>query len=47
MNDVVLPTRKGVEVRLRCVTIPEPELATILQKLKLEPPKRLQNNPNL
>lgn len=47
LNDVVLPTRKGVEVRLRCVTAPEPELAAILQKLKLEPPKRLRNNPYL
>jgi len=45
--DVVLPTRKGVEIRLRCVTAPEPELAIILQKLKLNPPKRLNFNPNL
>ena len=45
--DVVLPTRKGVDIRLRCVTAPDPELAMILQKLKLKPPKRLKMNPNL
>lgn len=45
--DVVCPTRKGVEIRLRCVTAPEPELAILLQKLKLIPPKRLNFNPNL
>ncbi|MBM3284284.1 MAG: IS1634 family transposase [Candidatus Aminicenantes bacterium] len=45
--DVVLPTRKGVEIRLRCVTAPDPELAIVLQKLKLNPPKRLKFNPNL
>jgi transposase len=47
LNDVVLPTRKGVDIRLRCVTMPDPELALILQKLNLEPPKRLKINPNL
>jgi transposase len=47
LNDVVLPTRKGVDIRLRCVTMPEPELATILHKLKLSPPKRLKINPHL
>jgi len=45
--DVVCPTRKGVEIRLRYVTAPEPELAILLQKLKLIPPKRLNFNPNL
>jgi transposase len=45
--DVVLPTRKGVEIRLRCVTAPDPELAFVLQKLKLKPPKRLNFNPDL
>jgi transposase len=47
LNDVVLPTRKGVDIRLRRVTTPEPELATILHKLKLTPPKRLKINPQL
>jgi hypothetical protein len=45
--DVVLPTRKGVDIRLRCVTAPDPELAIVLQKLKLKPPKKLNFNPNL
>jgi hypothetical protein len=47
LNDVVLPTRKGVDIRLRCVTMPDPELSLIMQKLKLDPPKRLKINPNL
>lgn len=40
--DVVLPTRKGIEIRLRCVSKPEQHLAILLQKLKLHPPERLQ-----
>jgi len=47
LTDVVLPTRKGVEIRLRCVTKPEPALALLLQKLKLKPPSRLIFNANL
>jgi len=47
LNDIVLPTRKGVDIRLRCVTMPDPDLATILHKLKLTPPKRLKINPHL
>jgi transposase len=47
LNDVVLPTRKGVDIRLRCVTKPDPELATTLHKLKLSPPKRLKIKPHL
>lgn len=40
--DVVLPTRKGIEIRLRCVSKPEQHLATLLQKLDLRPPPRLE-----
>ena len=40
--DVVLPTRKGIEIRLRCVSKPEQHLATLLHKLDLRPPERLQ-----
>lgn len=47
LTDVVLPTRKGVDIRLRCVSTPEPDLAMLLQKLKLKPPTRLAPNPNL
>jgi len=40
--DVVLPTRKGIEIRLRCVSRPEHHLALLLQKLALRPPDRLK-----
>jgi hypothetical protein len=45
--DIVLPTRKGMEIHLPCVTAPDPELAIVLQKLKLNPPKSLNFNPDL
>lgn len=47
LTDVILPTRKGVELRLRCVSKPEPELALLLHKLKLRPPSRLARASNL
>lgn len=47
LTDVVLPTRNGVDIRLRCVSTPEPDLAMLLQKLKLKPPARLTPNLNL
>ena len=47
LTDVILPTRKGVDVRLRCVSTPEPDLAMLLQKLKLKPPVRLAPNQDL
>jgi transposase len=40
--DVVLATRTGVEIRLRCISKPEPPLAVLLQKLKMKPPERLE-----
>lgn len=40
--DVVLATRSGAEIRLRCVSKPEPPLALLLQKLKMIPPERLE-----
>ena len=40
--DVVLMARTGTEIRLRCVSKPEQELAILLQKLKLKPPERLE-----
>jgi len=39
MVDVVLPTRDGVELRLRRVSRPEKELRVLLQKLKLAVPE--------
>jgi transposase len=47
LTDVILPTRKGVDIRLRCVPTPDPDLAMLLQKLKLKPPTRLTPNPTL
>lgn len=41
VNDVVLPTREGFEIRLRCVSKPEKHLRILLAKLKLNPPDRL------
>jgi len=45
--DIILPTRNGVDLRLRCVTTPDPDTALLLQKLNLRPPSRLTVNPNL
>jgi transposase len=39
--DVVLPTKSGIEIRLRCVSKPEHHLAILLQRLDLRPPQRL------
>lgn len=40
--DVVLLTRTGTEIRLRCVSKPEQHLAILLHKLNLKPPARLE-----
>ena len=40
--DVVLQTRKGIDIRLRCVSKPENHLAFLLQKLDLHIPSRLE-----
>ena len=42
MADVVLPTKNGSQIRLRCVLKPERHLAILLQMLGLVPPLRLQ-----
>lgn len=47
LTDVVLPTRNGVDIRLRCVSKPDSDLALLLHKLKLKPPTRLTPNLNL
>lgn len=47
LSDVVLPTKSGVDLRLRCVSIPDSDLAVLLHKLKLKPPTRLTQNLNL
>ena len=40
MTDVVLPTHRGIDVTLRCVTRPEKHLQILLQKLHLNIPER-------
>jgi len=40
LTDVILPTRHGPEIRLRCVTTPTHYQAILLQKLKLKLPSR-------
>jgi transposase len=42
--DVILPTRHGHKIRLRCVSKPEPALQILLQRLHLTPPERLKQN---
>jgi len=41
LADIVLPTRGGTELRLRCVLKPEKHLAVLLDRLNLRPPLRL------
>ena len=40
-TDVLLPTEDGREIRLRCVSHPEKELAVLLYRLGIAPPRRL------
>ena len=40
--DVVLPIPNGIEIRRRCVTQPTEHQAILLQRLGLNPPKRLK-----
>lgn len=40
--DVVLMTRTQIEIRLRCISKPEPPLALLLQRLDLRPPEHLE-----
>ena len=47
LTDVVLPTKEGIELRLRCVNKPDKHLAVLLHKLRMEPPLRLHQNQNL
>lgn len=43
LTDVVLPTRNGKEIRLRCVESPTKHQLILLQHLKLNLPKRFSN----
>jgi transposase len=44
LTDVILPTRKGVELRLQCVSIPDDHQKILLQRLGLNLPSRLSKN---
>jgi hypothetical protein len=40
--DVILPTRRGIEIRKRCITRPTDHQAILLECLGLELPDRLE-----
>jgi transposase len=40
LANMILPTRYGPEIRLRCLATPTKTQATLLEKLKLKPPSR-------
>lgn len=42
--DVILPTRKGIEIRKRCITQPNEHQTILLQKLGLTLPKNLKQH---
>lgn len=44
LTDVILPTRKGVDIRLQCVTQPDRHQRILLQHLGLQVPMRLTRN---
>jgi transposase len=44
LTDVILPTRKGVELRLQCVSKPDAHQSILLQHLGLSLPSRLSKN---
>jgi len=44
LNDVILPTRNGIEIKLQCVTLPDEHQRILLQRLGLHLPKRLTKN---
>ncbi len=44
LTDVILPTRKGIEIRLQCVSKPDAHQKILLQRLGLNLPSRLSKN---
>lgn len=44
LTDVILPTKKGVEIKLHCVSQPDQHQRILLQKLGIKMPKRLTKN---
>ena len=45
--DVVLPLQEGHELKLRCVSQPEPSQQILLDRLKIYPPKRINRIKNV
>lgn len=43
LTDVILPTKNGKEIRLRCVGTPTPHQKILLQRLKMHLPQRFLN----
>lgn len=44
LSDVILPTRTGKEIKLRCVTQPDKYLSILMEHLKINIPQRWSNN---
>jgi len=44
LADVILPTRKGIDIKLPCVSQPDPHQKILLQRLGIQMPKRLSRN---
>lgn len=44
LTDVILPTKKGVEIKLHCVSQPDEHQKILLQNLGIKIPKRLTKN---
>jgi hypothetical protein len=43
LTDVILPTRRGVELKLHCVSTPDKYQKILLQRLKLNLPSRIKS----
>ena len=43
LSDVILPTRNGNQIRLRCITQPDKHLSILLEHLKIWIPQRWTN----
>jgi hypothetical protein len=41
MVDVVLPTKRGVDIRIQCITQPDKHQAVLMQRLKMKLPETL------
>jgi transposase len=44
LSDVILPTRNGNQIKLRCVTQPDKHLSALMERLKIMVPQRWSNN---